>query len=352
MNIGTPPVDIDISIESLSVERDAFYNVCFIAESDSADRTLEVKTLNDLLQGGYDRTSLAYNFCVGVFAQQSMPVIYIRAKRTSETYGEAFLADDNSQYYYVVIQSKDVETVAAFNQYISEIDQYKLQFFSSDSNALPSNKLVQYYQKPIRQEDIISEGVVTFNNYYIVKSYGLDYTVDGVSDSTVGMLQRARLAYPESAWISLCGNYFPSTVQWLYKYLAKVDTVKENIIPDNTSTSSITLKNKATAGSGTTTLGVLIHEQVSLDWVTWALSRKVWNTLYTSERITATKGSVELISNNVKEVLDLALTEGMFEEYEITETVLDAKNNNIKLKFTAKMMSTIVNVSVSGSLSY
>ena len=352
MNIETPPVDVDISIESLSVERDAFYNVCFITENDNAVRTLEVRTLTDLLEGGYDRTSLAYNFCVGVLAQQAMPVIYIRAKRASETYTEAFLADNNSNYYYLVIEPKDSETISTFNSYISEVDRYKIQFCSNDLSAINANKLVQYYQKPIRDEDIISEGVVSSDNYYIVKAYGLPYTVDGVSTSTVGDLQRARLAYPESAWIGLCGNSFPSSIQWLYKYLSKTDVVKDKAIPDSTSTSSIILKNKATTGSGTTTSGIPIHEQVSLDWVTWALSRRIWNTLYTTDRIAATKGSVELISNDVKYILDLAVREGMFTEYTITEVALEPKENNIKLKFTAKIMSTIINVSVSGSLSY
>lgn len=352
MNIEKPPIDVGISIESLSIEREAFYNVCFITENDTAIRTLEVRTLTDLLEGGYDRTSLAYNFCIGVFSQQAMPVIYIRAKRVSESYAEAFLADNNSNYYYLVIQSKDSETISTFNSFVSETDRYKIQFCSNDLAAINANKLVQYYQKPIRDEDVISEDVVSLDNYYIVKAYGLPYTVDGVSTSTVGDLQRARLAYPESAWIALCGNSFPSSVQWLYKYLAKVDIIRDKVIPDNTSTSSIILKNKATTGSGSTTTGIPIHEQVSLDWVTWALSRRVWNTLYTTDRITATKGGVELISNDVKYVLDLAVTEGMFTEYIITETTLEPKENNIKLKFTAKIMSTIINVSVSGSLSY
>lgn len=352
MNIETPPVNVDITIESLSIDRDAFYNVCFIAENDVADRTLEVRTLTELLEGGYDRTSLAYNFCVGVLSQQSMPLVYIRAKRSSESYEDAFDADDNSNYYYTVIQSKDIPTIANFNTYLSSADRYKLQFLSTNNTAITTNNLVQYYQKPIRDEDIVSEGIVNFDSYYVVKAYNLPYTVDGVATSTVSMLQQARLAYPESAWISLCGNYFPSTVQWLYKYLAKTDVVKEKVIPDYTTTSSLVLDNKATIGSGTTTTGIAIHEQVSLDWVTWALSRKVWNTLYTQYRITATKGSVELITNNVKDVLDLALTEGMFTEYQIVDTVIDAKNNNIEIKFTAKLMSIIVNVSVSGSLSY
>ena len=142
MNVDIPPVDVDISIESLSIERDAFYNVCFITENDTSTRTLEVRTLTDLLEGGYDRTSLAYNFCIGVLAQQSMPVIYIRAKRASETYEEAFSADNNNNYYFVSIESKDLSVVNSFNNYINSLDNYKLQFFSAPTNILGKRNIV------------------------------------------------------------------------------------------------------------------------------------------------------------------------------------------------------------------
>lgn len=166
------------------------------------------------------------------------------------------------------------------------------------------------------------------------------------------VLQTHRLAYPEAAWIAACGGVFPSRVQWLYKYLSKVDVIKNLDIPSNSSTSAIVLKDRVTIGSGTTTAGIPIHEQVSLDWVIWALSRRVWNTLYTTDRLASSSGSAELITNEVKSVLEVALSEGMFTEYAITEVLLEPKQNNIKLKFTANTTSIILNVSISGSLSY
>ena len=103
MELNLEPVKVDLQIETPSLERDAFYNLCFITENDEAPRTLKVERLRDLLDNGYDRLSLAYNFCVGVFAQQGMDTVYIRAKRLSESYEDAFDAVDNSNYYFVVL---------------------------------------------------------------------------------------------------------------------------------------------------------------------------------------------------------------------------------------------------------
>ncbi len=139
------PVKVDLAIETTTLDREAFYNLCFITENDVAPRTLEVKTLRDLVENGYEREDLAYNFCVGVFAQQSMPMVYIRAKRTYETYEEAFSADNNDMYYYVVIESKDTEVITNFNDYLVTSDDYKLQFYSSNIPVVEGRKLVHYY---------------------------------------------------------------------------------------------------------------------------------------------------------------------------------------------------------------
>ena len=97
------PVDVKLNIENPSIERYAFYSLCFITESNIAPRTLKVTRLQDLLDNGYSRLDLAYNFCVGVFSQQGMDTVYIRAKRSFESYVEAYNSDDNSMYYFVEI---------------------------------------------------------------------------------------------------------------------------------------------------------------------------------------------------------------------------------------------------------
>ena len=166
MELNLEPVKVSIEIETPSLAREAFYNICFITENEKATRTLKVERLRDLLDNGYDRSSLAYNFCVGVFAQQGIPTVYVRAKRAVESYSDAFSADDNSNYYFVVIESKELYEVSEFNEYLIGKDEFKLQFYSNNSKDLfevRSGKLVNYYQDVF---DFSEE-----EDYYLKKAY-------------------------------------------------------------------------------------------------------------------------------------------------------------------------------------
>ena len=637
MELNLEPVKVDLQIETPSLERGAFYSLCFITENDEAPRTLEVKTLSDLLDNGYVREDLAYNFCLGVFAQQGIESVYIRAKRSYETYEEAFSSDSNDDYYYLVIESKDSEVISDFNDFVVSSDDYKLQFYSSNEEPIEGRKLVHYFfdrgsdkndfylskvmgepdyiegsdnpEEPEEEEEIptnfrfrIESGSMTpeqvgFEVYtdfeseplelvlldsdtgeyietidfsgegkyeteylegffdpsfpeefednthifysglenpintfevrskhsrvsiarylsltsrdspnapddfdgsvevlsysttipnqitsvensllllpsYIPKAFnnfndsfsesthiGTDITGWDVShvksmkktfsrcsnfnqdisrwdvSNVVDMermfrgnnnfnqdlsswcvknissqpynfdidcpswtlprpqwgtcpvavrldpydpnyqaiprmaaifiqeekplspveLQQQRLAYPEAAWIATCGNYFPSRVNWLHKYLTKVDVRKRDAkskVPELSTTTAEVMKRRVTVGSGLTTQGIIIHEQVSLDWIKWALGRKVWKTLYNNERINATSGGLDLVVNDVKEVLNLAIEEEMLSEYRITEVLFDRHSNNLSLKFSCKLMETILFVDISGSLYY
>lgn len=352
MNLNLSPIQVDISIEALSLEREAFYNVCFITENDTTPRTITTNSLKELLGAGYERTSLAYNFCVAVFSQQAIPTVTIRAKKSSESYEQAFSADTNFNYYFIVIESKDLTVIKNFNDYLVNSDNNKLQFYSSNNPTIQGGKLVHYYHKLIQPISVSPTNEVNILNTYINTAYNLGYIVPDLSTATTVDLQTARLAYPEAAWIGLCGNSFPSSVQWLYKYLAKVDTIKDKKIPDLSSTSSIVVKNKATIGSGRTTQGVLIHEQISLDWVRWAIARKVWSTLYNSDKVNATQGGSEIITNDVKSVLEVAVEQDIFSTYNIIDITLNAKENKLSIRFNAMLTQSIMNVEVNGSLYY
>ena len=166
MELNLEPVKVSIEIETPSLAREAFYNICFITENEKAPRTLKVERLRDLLDNGYDRSSLAYNFCVGVFAQQGIPTVYVRAKRAVESYSDAFSADDNSNYYFVVIESKELYEISDFNQYLSSADENKLQFYSNSSHEISEisrGKIVNYYQEFF---DFSGE-----EDYYLNKAY-------------------------------------------------------------------------------------------------------------------------------------------------------------------------------------
>lgn len=173
-----------------------------------------------------------------------------------------------------------------------------------------------------------------------------------MADISINTLQNHRLAYPEAAWIARCGSSFPSHTQWLHKYLAKVDVLPIGGIPKDTyaTTTSTIMKNRATVGSGKTSQGIPIHEQVSLDWVKWAISKRLWNLIYTKEKINATEGGLDLIRNEVRIVLDFAVEEGIFTEYRVDSVQMDSTNNNVSMKFSANTMHSIIRAEVVGSI--
>ena len=49
IDIDFSPIKVNIQVEDLQLQSDAFYTVCFITESDIAPRTLEVTQLSQLL---------------------------------------------------------------------------------------------------------------------------------------------------------------------------------------------------------------------------------------------------------------------------------------------------------------
>ena len=376
MDLNLAPVNVNVVVETPTVTNEAFYNLCFITENDVAPRTLEVKRLNDLLDNGYMRLDLAYNFCLAVLLQESIGRVYVRAKRSGETYQQAFDADDNSNYYYIVIDSKDENVILNFNDYLVSVDPYKLQFFSSykDLSSVVTNRKVVYYYEPSFNTNNLS-----IQQYYINKSYGIDthtHYSDGVNnhwdfdnsgnvlwdsndnvllerqDIPIDLAQSARIAYPEASWIAKCGDSFPSRVQWLHKYLRGNSVHKLSQIPNLSTTLVTILDNKATTGSGMTGQGIVINEQVSLDWVTWAISKNIWNTLYTESKINANDSGLTLIENKLKEVLDIAVKENIFTEYKITQRNLQRQTNNASFKFSASLVYSILNVNIEGSVYY
>lgn len=158
--------------------------------------------------------------------------------------------------------------------------------------------------------------------------------------------------YPEAAWIAKCGGNFPSKVQWLHKFLNGVNVNYSKDIPTLSTTSIKIFNTVSTEGSGTTGQGVVINEQVSLDWVKWAISKNIWNTLYKNSKISATDSGMIILENKLKEVLDIAVRENIFREYKITQRSLDRLNNNASFKFKASLVYSILNVNIEGNVYY
>jgi len=354
MEINTSPVKVEVVVENFNLIPDAFYTVCFIAESDEAPRTLNVSKLSDLLENGYMRYMSVYNFVYSVFAQRSMTNVIVRAKRTNETYEEAFSADENSNYYYIVIEDKNTDIVFNFNDYINQRDEFKLQFFSSTVNVseqVIGRKIVYYYQPFFSSAyvpPIYSDGYGDYWNNDNNDTLDWDNT-DRVTlepyDMPYSEAVIRNALYPEGAWIGLCGYYFPSRIQWLHKYLGQVEGFKATTIP-NLSTTSFMIRgtDKATAGSGMTGQSVPIHLQVSLDWLKYALQKSIWNKLYKEEVIPATSSGSLILENEVKRILDLCVTESMFSEYEVFSRNVDSKTSTASFKFKATLIHPILGV--------
>lgn len=224
MELNLTPVNVDVKVENFTIKSSAFYSVCFITGHNTAPRTVEVTKLKDLLDNGYSRDSLAYNFCRYLFMQQGVTTAYVRAKRNNETYETAFNVEDNSDYYYVVIDSKDISSIIKFNDYITQNDPYKLQFFSTNTDVsenIRNKKIVHYYQPtPALESFSIAPSDTGSRNLFIPKK---EYTFDEI--------QSLPPFYPESCWIGRCGHTFPSRIQWLHKYLAGVENLY--VLPSN-----------------------------------------------------------------------------------------------------------------------
>lgn len=380
MELDLNPVNVTVDVQSTIVDKYAFYNVCFITEKEGVPRTLEVRKLQDLLDNGYDRIDLAYNFCYTVLSQGQMESITVRSKSLAETYQDAYLVDDNSDYYYVVIDSKNPDIIFEFNDFLTESKEMKLQFFSHKddlSAQVKGRKIVYYYNPFIPKSNMTMDEYI--GDYYLNSAYqivipaffsdGIDdyFTFDGdevvawdnedrvlleKQDMSFDQSKLSRIAYPEAGWIAKCGFKFPSLIQWLYKYINLAETVKQTNIPDLSTTSSIVHKVKATIGSGVTGLGLTIQDQVCLDWVVWAIQKRLWDYMYKNDDIPATNEGLDIVENELVSVLEIAKDQKMFERWKITSRGLDRLNNKASLKFEATLTHSIMGVRVAGTVYY
>lgn len=150
--------------------------------------------------------------------------------------------------------------------------------------------------------------------------------------------------YPEAAWLGACTSVFPSRIQWLYKPLVNVETLSIFVVPDYSTAYSTVLGDNVTLGSGTTMQQIPINEQVSLDWLVYALRKNCWNLLYKEKKVNATQRGLDLFELRIKQVLDVAVTEGIFTQYRITSRSLNRQTSTASFTFTATLQHSILGV--------
>ena len=409
--LNKKPIKVNISVEKpLSLRKDAFNTVAFFTEVDYLeDKDYVFHNLSEVTQQGFTFGSATYNFCRGVFLQNKGVRVVVRLKRKSESYQECYDKRDNSEFYFVVIESKLFGDVYRFNQHIQS--ELKLQFFSTSEEVghmLSGSKIVHYWQPTFSQEllydsnDIVvadsgrfitlstadklyrfEEGFWMFDgengvpelsvylddsgnryqwDWYEFVSLDIQDTSSGedafvawdadgaipldlVDHTTEDDANKFPLYYPEAAWIGRCAYIFPSRMQWLFKTIEGVTAFDVISIPLNANTSTYINGDKVTLGTGCTAQGVRIEQQVFLDWLKWAIQQNMWNLLYVSEKVPATQQGLTLMEHRLDEVLRYSLVQEGIQNYKITSRRVYDKVK-VDFKFKITLTHSILGVDV------
>ena len=153
-------IKIDIDKSSLQGYQSGYFNsCCFICNGGSNFGFFNVGDLDDVESLGFTTNSPAYQFASKFFAQQQPNVrLFLQVKEQSQSYYEAFKGSDVSQYYFVSIESKQIEEIIDFNNRIS--NEVKLQFFSTELNVeeyVTGKKIVWWQnQEAVKNRYILS----------------------------------------------------------------------------------------------------------------------------------------------------------------------------------------------------
>lgn len=332
---NTIPVVVNVSINKQEVNRYAFYTPAFISENDEVERTIEVTSLKEVIDKGYSKDSNAYAYCAMAFSQrQRVDSVVLVAKRSVETYVEAYTASHNTLYYYITLESKDINEILTLSTFLLTEKIDKLIFFTKYEDVTSQVKgisnLVWWWEAQPWLWD--SWEIVSWDSYLAV----------GLTSNK----------YPEAAWISYCANVFPSQMQWLGKTLTGVDTIGAPTIHSSASfMNSVDGVDSYTWGSGKTCDGEWIDHKVNDDWIKWAIRRNVWKLLKDSPKISATKNGIDQIEMKIKEVLEFNLRQNGIISYKVYNPQLNRQQRKASFEFSYEREHAIVGVvTVNGTL--
>lgn len=150
-NLNTHPVKVNIKIENQPLlEKQAFNSSCFIfnvPDDVSVTGDIVLTSLSDITGTYAEYVQVAYDFAESFFSQNTYGLtLYLRGKHSGESYASAYLASASDNYYFVCIESKDIDEVLGFNDVL--VSELKLQFFSSDQDyavELANRKIAYFY---------------------------------------------------------------------------------------------------------------------------------------------------------------------------------------------------------------
>lgn len=412
------PARVNINVErAVNLTKTAFNTIAFFTEVDHLeDKDYTFTSLGEVLESGFTYGSPTYNFCRGVFLQRgdtrgnikSNVRVIVRLKRKEETYLDCYKKRDNSEYYFISIESKAFGTMYEFNTAMQQEDKLHMLSTSEVIGHMIAGHKVVYYWQPNFSRELLYDSYTSVSTdsgriislstatqlYKLEESFWMFDGDNGVSETSVylddsgnkyqwdwyefvsldnqstnvsgdfyvawdeaGVIpldsldatteQEANsmpLYYPEAAWFGRCGGTFPSRTQWLYKTLEGVEGFTVKEIPLNANTSTYINGDKVTLGTGCTAQGVRIEQQVFLDWLKWAIQQNMWNLLYVSEKVPATQGGLTLMEQRLDEVLRYSVAQQAIPEYRITERKYDKVK--VSFKFRMTLLHSILGVDV------
>jgi len=332
---NTIPVVVNVSINKQEVNRYAFYTPSFISENNEVERTVEVTSLEEVIDKGYSKDSNAYAYCAMAFSQrQRVDSVVLVAKRSVETYVEAYTASHNTLYYYITLESKELSDILELSSFLLTERDDKLIFFT-------------------KYEDVTVQvkGISNLVWWWDAQSW-LWSSWDVVLWDSYLDVAATSLKYPEAAWISYCANVFPSQMQWLGKSLNGVDTIDTPTIPSSASfMNSVDGIDFYTWGSGKTCDGEWIDHKVNDDWIKWAIRRNVWKLLKDSPKVSATRNGVDQVEIKIKEVLEFNLRQNGIISYKVYNPQLNRQQRKVSFDFSYEREHAIVGVvTVNGTL--
>lgn len=332
-------VNVQITRETQSVERENFGVPLFLCEVDSVDERVKAYSNMDAVADDYSATDAAYKMAQAAFSQDLRPDrIMIGQKTAAETYVEGLDAcvDYNDGWYAIAIDSAAESNILA----VAAWAEARIKIFiarTADADVITN-----------ATDDVAS----TLN--------AAEY------DRTAIIYHSSALtAYPDAAWLGNCLVRDPGSQTWKFKELDTIafDSLtagqadyahgKKANTYERVAGQNITL-------DGTMASGEFIDIIRGIDWLTARIKERVYTRLINSPKIPFTNAGIAVIETAIREQLDIALERDFIApEPEYTVTVpdvldtdeLDRQNRQLKgVSFRARLAGAIHYAEIRGTV--
>ena len=297
----------------------------------------EYSSTTDMIGDGFLTTDYAYVAVQRIFSQnpQVRSVVVGKIVQSTSEGSIDYVAEitklqaATNDWFFLITDAKDDTDKEAIADYI-ETQTAVYVFSDSNTNTLSSTN----------ETDIFS----VLKAKTLVKSFGLH-----TKDSTV-------LA-PEAAWVGRFASATIGSNTWIHKALS-------TLTPESfTRTEVSTLKDKnahfytyvgqdpSIEGNANTVGGEKIHVILGAIWLEVRLGERVWNVLYTKERLNFTNASIELFRAEIVNVLNEAINNNILTNDDgFSISVPDANKLSSAQRATGKLSKITFRARLAGAI--